>query len=191
MRKLILEMWLSLDGYAADRDGTTDFFPPTDQNEAFDAMQLKFLDTIDTLLLGRTTYELFSRYWPTAQSAEIIADKLNDLEKIVFSKTLDKAPWGDYPEAQVIDDEVTETVRKLKSLAGKHIIVWGSLTMARALIQANIVDQYRLHICPTATGGGSRLFPEISGMGFKLMGSDVWPNGVVSLYYKVRKSTPA
>jgi dihydrofolate reductase len=95
MRKVILEEWVTLDGYAADRDGNLDFFPSSDTDKFSDRDQLAFLDTVDTILLGRKTYELFVDYWPTATAdKEIIADRLNELPKIVFSNTLTEAPWG-------------------------------------------------------------------------------------------------
>ncbi|SCY42760.1 dihydrofolate reductase family protein [Flavobacterium caeni] len=188
MRQLIVEEWLSLDGYATDRNGTTDFFPPADDAKTFDTRQLDFLETIDTMVLGKNTYELFAGYWPTAGDTEIIADKLNGLEKIVFSQTLKKAPWGSFPDAEVISSDAVETVKKLKQVAGKNIIVWGSLTLVKELIDADLVDLYRMHICPTATGGGRKLFPDFDRYRrFKLVGSEVFESGVVSVYFKPRK----
>jgi dihydrofolate reductase len=74
MRRLILEEWLSLDGYAVDKEGTLDFFPASEADQFSDRDQLEFLDSVDTILLGRRTYELFVDYWPTATTDyEIIA----------------------------------------------------------------------------------------------------------------------
>src|SRR5687767_9707925 len=103
MRRLILEEWLSLDGFAADRNDGLDFFPPTETDQFSDRDQLHFLDSVDTILLGRRTYELFAGFWPTASAErEIIADRLNELPKLVFSNTLTEAPWGTWPPAQIV-----------------------------------------------------------------------------------------
>ena len=76
MRKLILEEWVSIDGYAEDRNGKLDFFPSTEQNKYADQHQLEFLSTVDLIVLGRKTYQLFEEFWPTAKTdTEIIADK--------------------------------------------------------------------------------------------------------------------
>src|SRR5687768_17701294 len=114
MRKLILEEWISLDGYVTDKNGQLDFFTnlTPEENKYSDADQLKFLETIDTILLGRKTYELFVDFWPSATSdKEIIADKLNETKKIVFSNTLAKAPWGQWPEAQVASGDAVDAIR--------------------------------------------------------------------------------
>jgi dihydrofolate reductase len=95
MKRLILEEWLSLDGFAVDKDGKLDFFPASETDKFSDRDQLEFLNTVDTILLGRKTYELFVDFWPTATTEkEIIADRLNTLPKLVFSNTLSEAPWG-------------------------------------------------------------------------------------------------
>ena len=87
MRKLILEEWISLDGYVTDKNGQLDFFTnlTPEQNKYSDADQLRFLETVDTILLGRKTYELFVDFWPDATTdKEVIADKLNGIKKNCF-----------------------------------------------------------------------------------------------------------
>jgi dihydrofolate reductase len=75
MRRLILQEWVSLDGYAVDGGGSLDVFPASETDRYSDRDQLAFLDSVDTILLGRKTYELFVDYWPTAKTdEEIIAD---------------------------------------------------------------------------------------------------------------------
>lgn len=162
MRKLIVEEWLSLDGYAEDKNGKLDFFPSTEANKYSDQDQLRFLETIDTILLGRKTYELFVEFWPTATTdTEIIADKLNSLPKVVFSNSLQKAPWGNWPDAQILSGNAIEEIKKLKQQPGKDIVLWGSISLAQTLITAGLVDEYHLQICPTVVGGGRLLFPEL------------------------------
>jgi dihydrofolate reductase len=93
MRKLILEEWVSLDGFVTDKNGQLDFFTSLtpEQNKDSDADQLRFLETIDTILLGRKTYDLFVDFWPAATAdKEAIADKLNETYKIVFQIQLQK-----------------------------------------------------------------------------------------------------
>lgn len=161
MRKLILEEWMSLDGYVADKDGRLDFFTnlSADQNKYSDADQLKFLQTIDTILLGRKTYELFVDFWPTATTdQEIIADKLNEIPKIVISNTITKAPWGKWKEAEIIGGEAAAAIRNIKSLPGKDIVIWGSISLAQALMQEDLIDEYHIQLCPVLTGGGRSLF---------------------------------
>src|SRR5450432_1819067 len=95
MRKLILEEWISLDGYASDKNDQLNFFTDLapEQNTYSDNDQLKFMESVDTILLGRKTYELFVDFWPGATTdKEAIADKLNDTRKVVFSKLLKMRP---------------------------------------------------------------------------------------------------
>src|SRR6187549_772019 len=140
MRKLILEEWMSLDGYVADKNGGLDFFThlTPQQNKYSDLDQLTFLDSIDTILLGRKTYELFVDFWPTASTdTEVIADKLNEIPKIVFSNTLQKAPWGKWLDAKILSGNLIEEIQKLKNREGKDIVLWGSITLSQSLITAN------------------------------------------------------
>jgi len=186
MRKLILQEWVSLDGYAADKNGQLDFFPSTESNRYADLDQLQFMENIDTILLGRITYELFVDFWPDATTdKEIIADKLNSTHKIVCSNTLEDAPWGKWPGAQVIAGDAVNTVRKLKEQEGKNIVLWGSISLAQSLIKENLVDEYHLQICPTMVGSGRPLFPDLNSYkNFHLVNFKHYDTGMMFLHYE-------
>jgi dihydrofolate reductase len=186
MRKLILEAWLSLDGFAADRNGKLDFFPSSETDKLSDADQLKFLDSVDTILLGRRTYDLFVDFWPTATTdKEIIADRLNELPKIVFSNSLRDAPWGKWPAARVVSGDAIAEIRRLKTGPGKNLILWGSLTLAQQLIAHDLIDEYHLQICPTIIGGGRPLFPSLDAYArLDRMAIRTYDTGVVFLHYE-------
>ena len=163
MRKLILEEWVSLDGYVTDKNGQLDFFTnlTPEQNKYSDSDQLKFLETIDTILLGRKTYELFVDFWPGATTdVEVIADRLNETKKIVFSNTITNAPWGQWAEASIVTGEATTEIKNLKLLPGKNMVMWGSISLAQSLMKENLIDEYHIQLCPVLTGGGRNLFPQ-------------------------------
>ena len=185
MRKLILEEWVSLDGYAEDKAGKLDFFPSTEANKYSDEDQLKFLESIDTILLGRKTYELFVDFWPTATvDKEIIADKLNSLPKIVFSNSLREAPWGDWPAAEIMQGDLIENVKSLKSNGGKNMVMWGSISVAQSLMKRKLIDEYHIQVCPTVISGGRKLFADGDEyVQLKLNNLKTYDTGVVSLSY--------
>ena len=189
MRKLIVEEWISLDGYVADKNGQLDFFTDlsAEENKYSDADQLKFMDTIDTILLGRKTYELFASFWPEASSdKEVIADKLNAIKKIVFSNTITKAPWGKWPAAEVINGNATDAIKKLKQQSGRNMVLWGSISLAQALMKEDLIDEYHIQLCPVLTGGGRSFFPEPMDAGkLKLAEVRRYDTGTVFLNYEV------
>ncbi len=186
MRRLILQEWLSLDGFTADENGKLDFFTTSELNKYSDNDVLSFMDNIDTILLGRVTYELFADFWPTATTdTEVIADKLNETQKIVFSNSLTKAPWGKWPDAQIIKGEAVNEVRNLKAKSGKNMVLWGSISLAQSLIKENLIDEYHLRICPTAVGAGRSLFPNMKDyINLKLMEFKKYDSGLVFLHYE-------
>ena len=111
------------------------------------------------MLLGRTTYQIFKDYWPTATTdKDIIADELNALSKIVVSRTLDHAPWGDRgDEVRIVRDGV-EAAATLRGKSGKGVVVWGSLALSQSLMKASMVDEFQLYLCPNVLGAGKPLF---------------------------------
>ena len=188
MRKLIVEEWISMDGYAEDTHGKLDFFPTSAENRYADEQQLKFLNTVDTILLGRKTYELFVDFWPSATTdKELIADKLNAIPKLVFSNTLKHAPWGKWSDATVVPGDAVEAVKQLKRTDGKNIILWGSISLAHTLMSAGLIDLFKIRVCPTAVGGGKRLFPSSDQYkSFKLVEQGAYENGLIFLSYEPR-----
>ena len=192
MRKLILEEWVSLDGYVADKNGQLDFFTnlTREQNKYSDVDQLKFLETVDTILLGRKTYELFVDFWPAATTdKEVIADKLNALKKIIFSNSITEAPWGEWPSAEVISGEATTAIQKLKSLPGKNMVLWGSISLAQSLMKENLIDEYHIQLCPVLTGGGRSLFSqEMNYHQLRLLETRSYNAGTVFLSYEPANS---
>ncbi len=188
MRRLILEEWISLDGYVADKDGQLDFFTSLtpEQNKYSDSDQLKFLETIVTILLGRKTYELFVDFWPAATiDKEVIADKLNETKKVVFSNTITKASWGQWPVAEIIAGEAVSAIKKLKLLPGKDMVMWGSISVAQSLMRENLIDEYHIQLCPILTGGGRNLFPQQMNSGqLNLIEVRKYNTGTVFLSYE-------
>ena len=189
MRRLILQEWVSLDGYAVDSEGGLDFFPESETDRYSDRDQLAFLDSVDTILLGRKTYELFVDYWPTAKAdEEIIADRLNELPKLVFSNKLSEAPWGTWPPAQVVPGDAVAEIGRLKAPEGKHMVLWGSLSLAQDLMLADLIDEYHLQLCPTLVGGGRPLFPtRESYANLERVNLRTYETGVVFLHYEPRR----
>lgn len=163
MRKLIVQQFVSLDGMVADGEGNMSFVrgkPFNESNdEKFKAEALAFVNTIDTMILGANTYQMFASYWPVATIEGEFADKINGLTKYVASTKLTAAPWGELTPATITADPVT-TIRELKQQTGKDIVLWGSPTLMQDMFDAGLVDEVQLRICPSTCGEGVRMFTD-------------------------------
>jgi dihydrofolate reductase len=187
MRKLIVQQWVTVDNIAAEEDGGLGFVsvePFSEKSDpAFKAAVMGFIDSVDTMILGATTYAQSVGYWPTAADQGEYGEKLNALTKVVASSTLDDAPWGDFPAATVTPDPVA-TVRELKEQSGKDIWLWGSLTLMRSLLAAGLVDEVRMLVCPVSRGSGTRVFEDAQDL--RLVEATGFENGLALLRYAVR-----
>jgi dihydrofolate reductase len=107
------------------------------------------------------------------------------LPKLVFSNTLNEAPWGKWPPAQIVRGDAVEQIQRLKALDGKHMVLWGSLSLAQTLIAAGMVDEYHFQVCPTMVGAGRRLFPDLDGYArLRRVSVRTYDTGVVFLHYE-------
>jgi dihydrofolate reductase len=192
MRNVILQEFVTLDGLAAGPNDSVDFVPATNRgDQSFGQEQVKLLDKIDTILLGRVTYEMFAGYWPKVTEGEekSFADKLNGIPKIVFSKTLDSAPWGEWDEAKIVRNSAAKEIAKLKQQSGKDMVIWGSISLAQSLMNEGVIDEYRLVICPVVLGGGRQLFRDkLDSFDLKLVEAKTFDRGAVQLKYTAGKT---
>ena len=191
MRKVILQEFVTLDGLAAGPHGSVDFAPAaTRGDQSFGQRQMSFLDTIDTILLGSVTYRMFADYWPKVTTGEDkpFADKLNATPKIVFSKTLDSAPWGEWDDATIVRRSAAEEVTELKRQSGKDMVVWGSISLAQSLMSEGLIDEYQLVVCPVVLGDGRPLFRDKVGtLDMRFMEARTFELGSVLLRYQPDK----
>jgi len=186
MKKVILQEFVSIDGLAAGPNGSVDFVPAaTSGDQSFGQRQIAFMDSIDTILLGRVTYEMFAGYWPNVTSGDEkpFADKINAIPKVVFSNTLERAPWGKFDDALIVKNAADE-VAKLRQASGKDMVIWGSLSLARSLMSAGLIDAYQLIVCPVVLGDGKALFSQGTGSrSMQLLNSKSFDQGAVLLEY--------
>jgi dihydrofolate reductase len=180
MRKVIVSIFVSLDGYISDNRGDTNWFM---NNDAINAYSMNILNATDTMLLGRTTYELFRGYWPTAN--EPGSKELNAMEKVVFSRTLDAVDWGDWGKARLVKDDIAGEVNRLKALPGKDMVIFAGAGIISTFRKLNLIDEYRLLLHPVVLGGGLPLFAQDEGrMNLKLLSAALLADGVVLLTYQ-------
>jgi dihydrofolate reductase len=186
MGRLIIEQIVSVDGYAADRDGGIGFFDVAFGDDPNDPDQLAFLEGVDAILLGATTYRMFAGYWPQADpEVERVAEPINRLPKFVVSNTLTDAPWGDGSVA-ILRGDGAEAAGALKARFDA-IVVWGSLTLADALLDAGLVDELRLRVVPVLIGEGRSFTP--NDLGERRLQLDhvvAHPSGHVGMTYHLR-----
>jgi dihydrofolate reductase len=188
MRKLVVQQWVTVDNIAAEEDGGLSFVsgePFSEKtNPEFNASVMGFIDSVDTMILGANTYAMSKGYWPHAEEQGEYGEKLNNLTKFVASSKLEDAPWGDFPAATVTRDPAA-TIRELKEQSGKDIWLWGSLSLMRSMLDAGVVDEVRMLVCPVSRGKGTRVFEDRQDL--KLVEATAFENGLALLRYEIKK----
>ncbi len=181
MRKIVVSEAISLDGvFDAETMGqwANPFF-----SEERDAFARDNLRASDALLLGRTTYDADVYFWPNQKKNEYgMADQMNSMPKYVVTSRPLQAQWNN---SAVIQGNIVDEVARLKQQPGKNILIRGSATLVQALMQAGLIDQFRMMVHPVIVGNGKRFFRE--GMGLfklKLVESKPISKGVLLLSYE-------
>jgi len=185
MRKIIVSNLITVDNFYAGPKGEIDWFITNDEFFAFSNQQLT---EVDTLLFGRVTYEGMRDFWTSDQAQAddpYTADKMNTLPKLVFSRTLDTADWGQWDNATILKGDMAEEITRLKQQPGKDIVIFGSGSIVSALTKLRLIDEYRLLIIPTILGKGKPEFVGITQpLKLKLLKSQTYKTGVVILFYE-------
>lgn len=152
MASLVLKMSVSLDGYVAPPDGSSNW-EAVGRSEDGAAWVLDTVSNAATHLVGAATYARWARSWPGA--AGPFAKPMNEIPKIVFSNSLASADWS---ETTIATGDLTEAVTRLKQRSGRYLLVQGGVRFARSLVETGLIDEYRLIVHPVVLGGGARLF---------------------------------
>ena len=155
MRRLSLQTGISIDGYVAALDRSH----PWDDGGGSEAVKRWILDSVwgaGAHLMGRVTYEEMAAAWPTSTSD--FARPMNEIPKVVFSKTLEQADWA---ETRIASGDLADEVGRLKREPGNDLIAYGGARFDQALSRLGLVDEYRLMVQPAALGAGLPLFKDL------------------------------
>ena len=186
MRNLVLFMHISLDGFAADVNRQLNFL-------SYDEELMEYADelvkTVGSPVYGRTTYQLMESYWPTIltksdadQRSLKHAQWVENVPKIVFSKTLTEVTWNN---TRLVKDNIAEEVKKLKELPGQDLVIFGSPGLAANLMSLHLIDEYKLTVHPVIVGSGISVFKGNSTKSsLKLVDSNRLKSGVITLHYE-------
>lgn len=185
MRKLKLQMQMTINGYVGGLNGENDWMTWNPDTE-FIAFLDSLLDTSDTLILGRKLAESgFINHWENAAAkdpAPPFAKKITALPKIIFTNTLDQSSWNN---TTLEKGNLKEAITALKKQEGKDILVFGGADFVSSLIKENLVDEYHLIINPTAMAKGMRIFHALDAiMKFTPIESKLYPGGKTILSFK-------
>jgi dihydrofolate reductase len=190
--RLTLQTFLTLDGVMQapggpdeDPDGHFEHggwsFPYGDQD--FGAAMTGWFDQAGAFLLGRKTYQIFAGFWPkVTDPQDPIASRLNALPKYVASRTLDSVGWAN---SVLLGGDAVAEIAKLKEQPGGELQVHGSGELAHALIEHDLVDEYRLLLFPVHLGAGKKLFRDgARAAALRMTSSSVTPAGVIIATYE-------
>jgi len=183
MRKLIVFNHVSLDGYFTDKNG--DMSWAHKQDPEWNAFVSQNASSGGHLLFGRKTYDLMASYWPTPaamKNGPAVAEGINKVPKIVFSKTLNNPSWNN---TKLVKGDLAEEVQKLKSEPGETMVILGSGSIVAQLAQARLIDEYQIVVSPIVLGEGRTLFNGVEKkQPLKLAKSRTFGNGNVLLCYE-------
>lgn len=181
MRKIILTLAVSLDGFIEGPNREVDWI---EFSEETGKALGKFLKEIDTILYGRTSYEAWGNYTPSDTSSDFEKNfykTLNNMTKYVFSSS--KAKFDGNPI--VVKSDILHTIQNLKQRAGKNIWLYGGASLISTFVNLNLVDEFRLAVFPIILGDGNPLFKEIKyRTKLKLLEVNSGKSGVVELRYE-------
>jgi dihydrofolate reductase len=188
MRKVLLSTHVTLDGFMAGPNSELDWHF-ANWNDEMEKHVNDQRSEFDAILVGRVTYEGMAKHW-TAQAADPLAAKkdvdfakwMNELPKVVFSKTLLKLEWNN---SRLAGENITEEISKMKREPGKDMIMWGGVGIVSTFIQLGLIDEFQIWVAPVVLGKGKPLFSNIKkGFDLELIKTKKFSNGVILNNYR-------
>jgi len=183
MRKLLVFNSVTVDGYFTDKKGDMSWAHKDDPE--WNEFVAENSSSGGELLFGRITYEMMASYWPTPAAASQfpeVAEHMNNLPKVVFSRTLDSVSWQN---TKLVKGDLAEEVSKLKQERGEDIVILGSGSIISQLAPEKLIDEYQLVVNPIVLGAGRTMFDGLKEkLNLKLTNSRTFRNGNVLLSYE-------
>jgi dihydrofolate reductase len=183
MRKLVVFNQVSLDGYFSDPSG--DMSWAHRQDAEWKAYAAENARGEAELLFGRITYDMMASFWPTPRAIEsnpVMAERMNRLPKVVFSRTLDKAPWS---HTRLVRGDPAAEVRRMKGEAGPDMAILGSGSIVSQLAEAGLIDEFQIVVNPIILGKGRSQFDGVRNrLILKATRTRTFGNGNVLLCYE-------
>jgi dihydrofolate reductase len=192
MRKISVFDHVSVDGFFAGPHGEIDWFKITKKDDEYEKHTHEQSRSGDTLIFGRTTYEMMKSYWPTPDAIKNdpdMAKVMNNSPKIVFSKTLKRVEEGpNWKNIKLLHEIKPEEIVRLKEQGAKGITILGSGTIVQQFTNLGLIDEYLLVIVPIILGSGKPLFQDVGKMNLKVAEARAFKNGLVVVKYRPAKS---
>ncbi|SFK67597.1 dihydrofolate reductase family protein [Caulobacter sp. UNC279MFTsu5.1] len=183
MRSVVLIMTASIDGYVVAPSGMATGAQP--EPPELKAWKLNRIRQAGTHIMGRVSYEEMGPYWQASDDA--YAAPMNDIPKVVFSKTLRTATW---PKSTIASGDLAEEIDKLRRRPGGEIIAWGGARFAQALTAADLVDEYVLITRPVVYGAGRQIFEGRStALGLDVLAASCYHGGLTLHQYRPRQTS--
>ena len=185
MRRLSAFNHVSLDGYFTDANGDFTWARGDKSDKEFNDFVASNAKGGGQLLFGRKTYDLMASFWPTpiaAQHEPVVAERMNTLRKVVFSRTLEKASWNN---TMLVKGDLPSAVRKLKAEPGEGMVILGSGSVVSQLAQEGLIDEFQVVVNPVVLGGGRTMFNGVKQkLNLNLVETRHFPSGKVFLRYE-------
>jgi len=182
MRKVIVFNFVTLNGYFEGPERDISWHRHDAEENEYAVEMLKYGNT---LLFGRVTYELMASYWPTPDAIKndpIVAEGMNNADKIVFSRTLKKVEWSN---TRLVKDNIEEEIKKMKQMPGKNMTLLGSGSILTQFAQQGLIDEYQIMVDPVVLGDGTPIFKGIKHrLDLKLTTTRTFRDGIVLLCYQ-------
>jgi dihydrofolate reductase len=183
MRRLIVFNHVTLDGFITDLKGDMSWAHKNDAE--WNAFVEENAGGGGELVLGRVTYDLMAGFWPTAYAKEtlpVVAERMNNLPKIVFSKSMDEASWRN---TRLVKGDAAAEMSRLKKEPGDGMVILGSASIVSQLAQEGLIDEYQIVVNPVVIGKGKTMFDGVTRkMALKLIRTRIFENGNVLLCYE-------
>jgi dihydrofolate reductase len=187
MRRVVLQMMITLDGFVAGPNDEMDWI---DNDPVMGQAHFALAEGADAALVGHTVYQGMAQFWPEAAANPDAPNNeaefgklMNDMRKLVISTKPEELAWSNAEQLLVTDeDDLVAQIQALKSEPGEYLLLYGGVRTAQTFVAHGLVDEYRLDLCPTALGSGKAIFPKRTKL--ELVDATPYESGAMGVIYR-------